>query len=293
MGPNVPGEMIEDTQARFDTGAEAWAAYNQQPLGRIRREVTWHILAQHLPSASGAARLPRVLDAGAGSGELVLRLAQHGYRVWGLDYAPAMLAQAGQSIQTLPSEIRDRVTLCAMAVDAAPETFEPGFFDAIVCHTLLEYLPDPRATLRSLADLLRDGGMLSVSFVNRHAEVMRQVWSGGDPAGALVRLEDGAFSATLFGIRGVAYTAEEVGTWLAELGLVLTATYGVRAFADYVPRERLQDADFFDALLRLEKAVAARVPYRLVARYVHLFAHKDSEPGSSTEMYQPTPGGGV
>ena len=86
--------MNEDTRARFDAGAKTWAGYNAKPLGRIRREVTWCNLVPHLPAVTDAEDPPRVLDAGGGSGELALRLAQRGYRVWLLDYAPAMLHQA-------------------------------------------------------------------------------------------------------------------------------------------------------------------------------------------------------
>jgi S-adenosylmethionine-dependent methyltransferase len=161
-----------------------------------------------------------------------------------------------------------------MSVDQAPAAFAPSTFDAIACHTLIEYLPEPRAGLAALSDLLRPGGVLSVSFVNRHAEVLRQVWSRHDPAGALARLEGGTFCASLFGVQGMAYTAEEVSAWLGGLGLEVTATCGVRAFADQVPAERLEDPAFLDALLRLERAAATRSPYRLVARYVHLIARK-------------------
>jgi S-adenosylmethionine-dependent methyltransferase len=269
--------MSADTQARFDAGAKAWAGYNQKPLGRIRREVTWKNLAPHLPAVAGADRAPRVLDAGGGSGELALRLLRHGCAVWLLDYAPAMLDQAQQAAQVLPEETRARLTLCPMAADDAPLAFEPSFFDAVACHTLLEYLPDPRSTLGALTSLLCDDGVLSLSFVNLHAEVLRQAWSRLDPAGALARLKDGAFCATLFDLPGTAYTAGEVGTWLEELGLTVTALCGVRVFADFVPRERLDDPEFLDTLLRLELVVATQAPYNLLARYVHLIAHKRVE----------------
>ena len=90
-------------------------------------------------------------------------------------------------------------------------------------------------------------------------------------------LIDGAFCATLFGIPGTAYTAEEVSTWLRELGLTVTATCGVRIFADYVPRERLDEPEFCDALLRLETTASALVPYKSLARYIHLIAHKGTD----------------
>jgi S-adenosylmethionine-dependent methyltransferase len=220
---------------------------------------------------------PRILDAGGGSGELALRLVRRGYHIWLVDYAPAMLEQARQTAQVLTDEARARLTLCPMAVDDVSQSFPSGSFDAILCHTLIEYLPAPRSTLRSLTSLLSEGGLLSVSFVNRHAQVFRQVWSGGDPGGALAGLETDTFCARLFDVSGRAYATEDVEGWLADLGLAVTAACGVRAFADYVPRGCLDDADTFDALLRLEIAVANRAPYRLVARYIHLIATKSLE----------------
>ncbi|NIV36573.1 MAG: hypothetical protein GWN58_46210, partial [Anaerolineae bacterium] len=86
----------------------------------------------------------------------------------------------------------------------ASEAFAPGFFQVVTCHTLVEYLKQPQATIGELTGLLSVGGLLSVSFVNRHAEVLRRVWSQGDPAGALERLEDGSFCAGLFGVSGQA-----------------------------------------------------------------------------------------
>ena len=269
--------MTADSQKRFNGGAEAWAEYNQRPLGRIRQEVTWHNLAPNLPIVTDLEHAPRVLDAGGGSGELALCLVQQGYRVWLSDYAPAMLDQARQAAQNLPDDARARLTFCQLSVDEAAGVFAPRFFDAITCHTLIEFLPDPRASLGALAALLCGGGLLSVSFVNQHAEVLRQVWSQADPLGALTTLEKADFCATLFDVSGVAYTAQEVSAWLCDAGLRKTGIYGVRVFADYAPPKRLEEHDFFDAMLDLEKAVAARSPYNKLARYIQLVAHRPRE----------------
>jgi S-adenosylmethionine-dependent methyltransferase len=262
-----------DDRDRFDAYAGAWADYNRQPLGRIRGEVTWRNLLPYLPSLADAAEPPRVLDAGGGSGELALRLVGQGYRVWLLDYAPAMLEQARQAAAELPAEAQARLTCCLLSADEAAAAFDPGFFDVVTCHTLVEYLPDPQATLRQVVGVLAPGGLLSLSFVNRHAEVQRQVWRHGDPAGALARLQEGRFCARLFDVPGRAYTAAEGAAWLADLGLAVVATYGVRAFADQVPAARLDDPAFFAALLQLELTAAGLSPYRDVARYVHVIAH--------------------
>jgi S-adenosylmethionine-dependent methyltransferase len=269
--------IVEDVRARFDAGAEAWVAYNQKPLGRIRCEVTWHNLARHLPAIPNPGRPPLVLDAGGGSGELALRLVQQGYRVCLLDNATAMLDQARRAAASLPPGARARLLLCPVAVEHALASFGPASFDAVTCHTLLEYLPDPRAILGDLAGLLREGGPLSVSFVNRHAEVLRRVWAHTDPAGALAAMEGSTFSAALFDVPGTAYTAGEVAAWLNGVGLEVVAACGVRAFADYVAGDRLEEPDFFGALLGLELAAASRAPYCLMARYVHLIALKPVE----------------
>jgi S-adenosylmethionine-dependent methyltransferase len=266
--------MHAEIQARFDAGAEAWTRYNQGPLGQIRHEVTWRNLAPYLPGIPDEADPPRALDVGGGSGELALELVQHGYRVWLLDYAPAMLDQARHAAQGLPDEVQARLSFCQLSADEAGSAFAPGFFHVITCHTLVEYLPQPQTTLYGLVGLLRGGGLLSLSFVNRHAEVLRQVWRRGDPDGALARLEDGAFCANLFDVPGRAYTVEEASAWLDELRLTVTATCGVRCFADYVPAERLDNSEFLAALLRLELAAATCSPYRLLARYIQLIARK-------------------
>jgi S-adenosylmethionine-dependent methyltransferase len=232
-----------------------------------------------------------VLDAGGGSGELAVRLVRHGYQVWLVDSAKSMLEQARQLAQSLAEEERARLTFCLMPVDEVAGAFSAASFDAITCHTLIEYLPHPRDSLGRLVGLLRPGGVLSLSFVNHHAEVLRQVWGQGDSigqAGAMARLDPaaaGAFRAKLFNLPGRAYTAGEVSAWLVELGLSVTAHLGVRAFADQIRQQhgtdRLNDPDFFQALLHLELAAASRSPYKLIARYAHLIAHQAEETGDS------------
>jgi S-adenosylmethionine-dependent methyltransferase len=279
--------MGTDAKDRFDARAQAWADYNRRPLGHIRREVTWHNLLPYMPAVTDPQTPPRVLDVGGGSGELALKLIRLGYRVWLLDYAPGMLDEARKAAEDLAEEERARLSFCLLSMEDANHSFDPGFFDAVTCHTLIEYVPHPQTALSHLATLLAAGGLLSVSFVNVHAKVLREVWSQQDPAAALAQLEPGrrngcrspagaptehAFCASLFDVSGVAYTCEQVSMWLSKLGLRVVAERGVRVFADYLPPGRLEDPAFFDALLRLEKAVADRTPYRQLARYRHLLA---------------------
>lgn len=281
----MPNSMRE----RFDAGAAAWYSYNLGPLGSLRQELTWQNLLPHLPDTT-ADKPIRVLDAGGGSGELALRFVQHHYDVWLLDYSPSMLRLADEAARSLGLGHRSNLTLCAMAVEDAVETFEPGFFDVITCHTLIEYLADPRRTLHMLGSLLHARGLMSVSFVNRHAQVLRQIWSHGDPSAAQATLEDGEFCASLFDVQGKSFVAEEVSAWLTGSGFSVAATQGVRVFADFVPKARLKEPEFLAALLRLEMAAAVRHPYSQLARYIHIIAIKQPRPGPTQVENQTTPG---
>jgi S-adenosylmethionine-dependent methyltransferase len=267
--------MVGIARDRFDARAEEWAEYYLKPLGRIRHEVIWSNLAPHLPPLVGADKEPRILDVGGGTGELAIQLARSGYRVCLLDFAPAMLEHARLAIQNLSDNTRRRLELTLGSVQDAPHLFPTASFDAITCHTLVDYLPDPQATLASLLPLLRRPGLLSLTFVNHHSEVQHQVLALDDPAGALDNLHGSYRRTGLFEVSGQAYTVEEGESWLVNLGLTPTARYGVRCFADFVEPARLQEPAFFDALLRLEQAVATLTPYSLVARYVHFIARRD------------------
>ena len=266
--------MPEEIASKFGAGAGEWAAYSQGPLGRIRREVTWHNLSQHLPRRVAGESSLRVLDVGGGSGELAIKFLRRGCLVWLVDCAEGMLEQARKATLDLPHETQSRLSLLQLDAADVPDRFAPETFDVITCHTLIEYLHDPKTVLGALVSLLQDGGLLSVSFVNRHAELLRRVWSHGDPAGALEYLSNGDFCAALFDVAGRAYTAKEVIAWMEEVELASPTVYGVRAFADYVSGERLSDPDYFDAMMKLEISAASCRPYSSIARYAHLVAKK-------------------
>lgn len=104
----------------------------------------------------------RVVDVGCGGGLLAEGLARAGSRVMGLDLAPAMIEVARLHARASGLTIDYRVE----AVESLAST-EPGAFDVVTCMEMLEHVPDPAATLRCLAQLLRPGGRLFVSTINR------------------------------------------------------------------------------------------------------------------------------
>jgi 2-polyprenyl-6-hydroxyphenyl methylase/3-demethylubiquinone-9 3-methyltransferase len=109
-----------------------------------------------------ALRGARVLDLGCGGGLLSEALAGAGADVTAIDLAPDLLKIA--RLHGLESGIRveyRQVSAEALAAEA------PGAFDAITCMEMLEHVPDPASILRACATLLRPGGRLLVSTLNR------------------------------------------------------------------------------------------------------------------------------
>ncbi len=106
----------------------------------------------------------RVLDIGCGGGILSEAMARTGARVTGIDLADSALAAARVHMKTTGFEIDyRRITAEELAVEM------PGTFDAVTCMELLEHVPDPESILTASAALVRPGGDIFLSTINRTA----------------------------------------------------------------------------------------------------------------------------
>ena len=105
----------------------------------------------------------RVLDVGCGGGLLSESLARAGAQVTGIDLAPGMIEVARLHAAESALAIDYRV---AAGEELARES--PGGFDIVTCMEMLEHVPDPAAMTATLAHLLRPGGALFVSTLNRN-----------------------------------------------------------------------------------------------------------------------------
>jgi len=102
------------------------------------------------------------LDVGCGGGILSEALARAGARVLGIDLSQAVLDVA--ELHALESKIDVKYRALA-AEELALE--QPAAFDLVTCMELLEHVPDPAATVASLAALVKPGGDVVVSTLNR------------------------------------------------------------------------------------------------------------------------------
>jgi 2-polyprenyl-6-hydroxyphenyl methylase/3-demethylubiquinone-9 3-methyltransferase len=105
----------------------------------------------------------RLLDVGCGGGLLAEALARAGAKVTAVDLAPGMIEVA--RLHALEEKLDIDYRIAAAETVAAAE---PGTFDLVTCMEMLEHVPDPAGVIRTLATLVRPGGAIFVSTLNRN-----------------------------------------------------------------------------------------------------------------------------
>ena len=104
----------------------------------------------------------KVLDVGCGGGILSEAMARRGADVTGIDLGEAPLGVARLHAQEQGVAIEYR----HVSVEALAEE-QPGHYDVVTCMEMLEHVPDPASVVRACAALVRQGGHVFFSTLNR------------------------------------------------------------------------------------------------------------------------------
>ena len=108
----------------------------------------------------------RVVDIGCGGGILSDSMARKGANVLGVDLASKALRVArlhALDVQTPHIEYRE-VSAEALAAEL------PAQFDTVTCMEMLEHVPNPASVVKACADLVKPGGWVFFSTINRNAK---------------------------------------------------------------------------------------------------------------------------
>lgn len=153
--PNVDAAEL----AKFESLAARWWDPHAEfkPLHEIN-PLRLGYIEERVPLAGKS-----VLDIGCGGGILAEAMAASGARVTGIDLGEAPLAVARLHLMESGHTVEYR---CISAEDLARE--RPGAFDAVTCMELLEHVPDPASTVAACATLVKPGGHVFFSTINRN-----------------------------------------------------------------------------------------------------------------------------
>ena len=246
------------------------------PTGEMRSTVRTHVVwaaVQERLERPGAYAEPRarIVDIGGGTGGFAVRLASQGHTVTVVDPSPDALAALDR--RAAESDVSDLVTgVQGDLADLAEHVgdTEHGVVDVVLCHGVLEVAPDPAAALRSIAEVLRPGGLLSLLVAQRHAAVVARAM-----AGHFQQAVDLLDQRAPQGRTGRRFTHDELVALVTGAGFGVDEVQAVRVFTDLVPGSLLDlEPGASAALAELEQAVAGRPEYLPLATQVHLLAHR-------------------
>jgi len=144
---------------KFDASAERWWDENSEfkPLHDINP-----LRCNYIESIQPVAEL-NLLDVGCGGGILSEGLAKRGAKVTGIDLA----VQALEVARLHALESRVEVNYRNISVEQLASEM-PGAFDVITCMEMLEHVPAPESVLQACGQLLKPGGQLFLSTINRN-----------------------------------------------------------------------------------------------------------------------------
>lgn len=150
--------------AKFSELAHRWwdPSSEFKPLHRINPlRLDW------IERVVGGLSGKQVLDVGCGGGILAESMARRGAAsVLGIDLALKPLRVA--ELHALESGV-DNVEYREVAAEALADE-RPGSFDVVTCMEMLEHVPDPASIVAACARLVRPGGQVFFSTINRNAK---------------------------------------------------------------------------------------------------------------------------
>jgi 2-polyprenyl-6-hydroxyphenyl methylase/3-demethylubiquinone-9 3-methyltransferase len=168
-----------------------------------------------IESLVGPLKDHRVLDVGCGGGILAEAMARQGAQVLGIDLSDKALKVA--QLHALEQGVAGLSYRLASAEQLAAE--QAGQYDVVTCMEMLEHVPDPASVVSACATLVKPGGWVFFSTINRNPKaflfaivgaeyVLRLLPRGTHEYGKLIR-------------------PSELAAWCRAAGLTLSATRGL------------------------------------------------------------------
>ena len=170
MNSNLNADPAE--LAKFSALAHRWwdPTGDFKPLHDINP-----LRLDYIARRSGGLEGKHALDVGCGGGILAEAAAIAGAKVIGIDLSDKALAVA--RLHQLESGVAVDYRLSSAESMAAEQ---PRSFDIVTCMELLEHVPDPASTIAACATLVKPGGLVVFSTINRNPKAYLFAVIGGE-----------------------------------------------------------------------------------------------------------------
>ena len=233
----------------------------QARRGDARTAVVWQALRALLEGRDPV----RVLDVGGGTGGFAVRVAALGHHVTVVDPSPDALAILDRRSEE--TGVSDRVVGVQGDLETVPDLVPRSGVDVVLCHGVLERVEDHAGAMQSLAEVLREGGTLSLLVDQRHAAVVARAVAG-HLRQARELLAPGSAAEKVH-----RFTVPEAVGLLEGAGFADVVVHGVRVFSDLVPSSLVDlEPGAAAALAELEQLVSELPEYHTLATQLHLLA---------------------
>ncbi|MEA1995413.1 MAG: methyltransferase domain-containing protein [Campylobacterota bacterium] len=170
MTKNEP-ESIEIVRKKYEKVSERFDRYENAFIGNLYNKLEWKSLVEiYLPKDRNA----RILDAGGGTGRIILPLAKMGYKPILLDVSSKMLNVAKEKLQK--KRILNRVKI--VEADIASLPFSDETFDLVIClHGPLSIANSLKAC-KEFSRIMKKGSKIIVSAHSRYWACMHELTLG-------------------------------------------------------------------------------------------------------------------
>lgn len=234
-----------DVEHYYDEKAPFYDGEYRTPFYRLYNSITWDNIKKYLPEKG------LILDAGGGTGQWAIRLAESGYNVVLADISRGMLRQA-----RLKLEEKAITTVTLQRVDIRDMScFHHNTFDMVLAQgDPLSYCGNAEKAVKEFYRVLVPGGHCIASVDSLHYFVLKLIkmerWD------TLTTLQESGSATFLTGFTIRYFTPETLQTLLVDAGFNVVRLVGKPVYLSVIPQEiantLLKDSKTFEKILEQE-----------------------------------------
>ncbi len=225
-----------------------YLAYTNEPWGRLFYRLIWHNLE---------FTDRKILDFGSGFGISANHFAEFN-----------QVTAVEPNFEILKYRITDNNYDQLIGSIDKLKDFEPGTFDVILCHNVLEYIEDRGRLISEFHRLLKNNGILSIVKHNKVGKVMHKAIFDNNFEDTISLLNGKNALSQNFGTIND-YEIEDIKEYINRR-FILDKTYGIRTFYGLQHNSFKYEPDWEEKMFQLECAVEDDPTYRNIAFFNHL-----------------------